>query len=133
MRTLFLLLIFSLSTQASYAQLDFFEGTYEEAQAVALSEGKLLFLDFYADWCMPCKQMERYGFRDKEFAEMISADFVAYKVDVDMFAGMDVAEAFKVNKYPTLIVSDAKGKEKKRSVGYQTAEELKELLKGYLR
>jgi len=133
MRTFLLLLILSLSSLGSYAQLDFFEGTYEEAQALGLSEGKLLFLDFYADWCMPCKQMERYGFRDKEFAQMISADFIAYKVDVDMFAGMDVAEAFKVTKYPTLIVSDAKGKEKKRLVGYQTAEELKELVKGYVK
>lgn len=115
------------------AQLHFFEGSYDEAQIAATEQGKLVFLDFYADWCMPCKQMERYGFRDAEFMQMISANFIAFKVDVDQFSGMDVADTFKVTKYPTLIVSDADGLEKQRAVGYQSAEELKELVKDFTR
>lgn len=131
MRTLILVIALSLSSLSIEAQLDFFEGTFEEAKATAVKEGKFLFLDFYADWCVPCKQMERYGFRDADFARMIRTSFIAYKVDIDQFSGMDVAEDFKVHTYPTLIVSDARGKEKRRSVGYQSAEELKDLVKSY--
>lgn len=131
MRTLILVLVLTLSSLMAEAQLDFFEGTYEEAKAIAVQEGKFLFLDFYADWCVPCKQMERYGFRDADFARMIRTNFIAYKVDVDQFSGMDVAEDYKVHTYPTLIVSDAKGREKRRSVGYQSAKELKNLVKSY--
>ena len=131
MKSLIVVFLFVVSAQLASAQLDFYQGTYEEAKAQASSEGKFLFLDFYADWCMPCKQMERYGFRDADFARMIRTHFIAYKVDVDMFVGMDVAENFKVSSYPTLIVADAKGKEKRRTVGYQSAEELKNLVKSY--
>lgn len=133
MKTLFFSIAFALIAQVGAAQLDFFDGTFEEAQAQAKTEGKMLFLDFYADWCVPCKQMERYGFRDPEFARMIRNNFIAYKVDVDMFAGMDVAEQYKVKSYPTLIVTDARGTEKNRSVGYQSADELKDLVKSYVR
>ena len=133
MRTAIIIAICFLSSLQTYAQLDFYEGTYAQAKAVAAKEGKMLFLDFYADWCAPCKQMERYGFRDAAFAQMIRDNFIAYKVDVDMFAGMDVAEKYKVVKYPTIIVTDAKGTEKKRTIGYQSAEELKDLVKSYVR
>ncbi|NNC82641.1 MAG: thioredoxin fold domain-containing protein [Flavobacteriales bacterium] len=106
------------------SQVKFFEGSFEEAKAVAAKEGKPLFIDFYADWCVPCKQMEKYGFRDKDFSFHINTSFIAVKVDVEQFVGMDVAEAYRVNKYPTLIITDSRGKELRRREGYQSAEQL---------
>jgi thioredoxin-related protein len=109
---------------SSIAQIRFFDGSFEEAKAAAKEEGKPLFIDFYADWCVPCKQMERFGFRDKDFSEVINGSFIAVKVDVDEFVGMDVAESYRVSKYPTLIITDKRGRELRRREGYQSPEEL---------
>lgn len=103
----------------------FFDGSYEEALKEAKKQKKPIFLDFYADWCMPCKQMEKYSFTDPDLAETINENFIPFKVNVDYFWGMDVAESFHIKTYPTIIFADKKGKEKSRAVGFKTAEELK--------
>jgi thiol:disulfide interchange protein DsbD len=47
----------------------------------AKSAGKLAMLDFYADWCVSCKEMERYTFTKPEVQRAL-ADFVLLQADV---------------------------------------------------
>lgn len=114
---------------STIAQVRFFDGEFEEAMTFAKKEGKPLFLDFYADWCVPCKQMERYSFSDREFAKIINDNYVAVKVNVDYFWGMDVAEKYRIKEYPTVMVIDTKGREKGRTVGFKTEVELKTFIR----
>lgn len=54
---------------------------WEEAKSLALAEGKPLFVDFYADYCAPCKQMEAEVFPDPEVQQLLG-EFIAVRLDV---------------------------------------------------
>ena len=71
----------------------------------------VVLVDFYADWCGPCKKV---GPIVEEIAKE-REDITVGKVNVDEARGL--AEEFRVMSIPTLIVFE-NGREKKRIVGY---------------
>ena len=80
------------------------------------TKGTIL-VDFYADWCAPCKMMA-------PIVEEISnerLDIVVGKVNID--DNMQIAHNFKIVSIPTLIVFKD-GEEHKRIVGYVSKDEL---------
>lgn len=78
----FFLLFFSLLSYGG-SKIDFFDGSPEAAFKKAKEENKLVFVDFNAAWCKPCKQLERYTFKNKKLAKALNADYVSLKIDVD--------------------------------------------------
>jgi len=56
----------------------------------ARSDGKPVMLDFYADWCVVCKEMETYTFSDPSVREGLK-QFVLLKVDVTKNNELDKA------------------------------------------
>lgn len=119
-----LLLISLFSMKENDTEINFFEGEYSEALKHAKEMHKPLFIDFYADWCTPCKQMEKYAFKDSEIASHINNNFIAVRVNVEYFSGMDIADKFHIKTYPTLIILDKRGREKSRVTGYQSPKDL---------
>ncbi len=90
---------------SGYSQgIKFFEGTFEEALAKAKQENKLVFVDFYAVWCGPCKQMAETVFTDEEVGKYMSDKFVCMQIDVEKAGWQkETAEKFNVTVLPTLI------------------------------
>ena len=82
-----------------------------------LIQSKVL-VDFYADWCGPCK---RIG----SILEEIN-DIDILKVNVDLF--QNISNKYGVMSIPTLIIFD-KGNEIKKSIGFKTKNELLEFIK----
>src|SRR5688572_33347836 len=95
---------------------DTFERTIQEAEVPVL-------VDFYADWCAPCKMMA--PFVDELAAKYVGRALVA-KVDTDR--AQQTAGGFQIRGIPTTIVFKA-GKEIGRKVGAVPRAGLEELLK----
>ena len=49
----------------------------------ASKTNKLIFLDIYADWCYPCKEMDHQVFQDSLVAELLQKSFIPVRIDYD--------------------------------------------------
>jgi len=96
----------AMATLPCVAQTDFRHITYEEAVAAAKAENKMLFLDFYTDWCGPCKMMINNVFPQKVVGDYFNAKFVCLKVNAEK-EGKELAKKHVIEAYPTFIVLDA--------------------------
>ena len=119
-------LVLLLVMQTSFANdgIAFSKSSYDNAVSSARSQGKLVFLDFTASWCLPCKRMERETFSNKNVGDFVNKNFVSIKVDNAFFWAMDLADKYDVKSFPTLLVLDTSGNVVKRITGFQTAEGL---------
>jgi thiol:disulfide interchange protein DsbD len=97
----------------------------------SLSGSKGMIIDFYADWCIPCKELDANTFSDERVIA-IANNFVTLKVDMTKSLSPDV-ESLR-NKYnivgvPTVLIIDSKGKEVQRLTGFVNADEFIKLIK----
>lgn len=93
--------------------------------ALAANAGKTVMLDFYADWCVSCKEMEKFTFVDPKVQARL-AQTVLLQVDVTANDAADKAmlKRFGLFGPPGIILFDRQGKEidDSRVIGYQNAE-----------
>lgn len=83
--------------------MQFYHGSLQEAVAYADSLGKPVFIETYADWCGPCKMMEREVFPDSSVGAFFNENFVNVKVDVDTREGNRFARQYGVQFIPRLM------------------------------
>jgi thiol-disulfide isomerase/thioredoxin len=98
---------------------------YDEALAEARLADKLVLIDFYADWCPPCQEMERTTFADAAVLQRM-ADFVPLKIDFDQH--QELVARYGVTGLPTTLVVDADGQPVIGAVGYLDAKDYLSLL-----
>lgn len=91
-----------------------------ELADIAKENNKLVFIDVYTDWCMPCKMMDEDVFSDKKLGEYFNENFISYKANAEALPGADIAQLYEVLGYPTLLFIDAGGNllVKKTGVAY---------------
>jgi thiol:disulfide interchange protein DsbD len=91
---------------------------------LASSGGRTAMLDFYADWCVSCIEMEKYTFTDAAVQDALS-DTVLLQADVTANDAEDQAllARFGVFGPPTIIFFDGEGNERRgfEVVGYMKA------------
>ncbi len=88
----------------------------------AKAENKMVFIDFYTSWCLPCKLMDEDVFTDKAFGDYMNQHFISVKIDAEQGNGPNLAALYEVKSYPTLLFVDLNGRVKSRKEGaaYQT-------------
>jgi thiol:disulfide interchange protein DsbD len=104
---------------------------HSETEGLALSkqENKPVLIDFYADWCPPCKQMDKVTFQDKGVIDELDR-FVAIKADMSRPSspGQAAGKKYGISAYPTFILLDSQGR-KKTIVGYTPPKEFLKALR----
>ena len=93
--------------------------------------GRPVMLDFYADWCVSCKEMEAFTFTDPRVrAKMAEMLLVRADVTANNAADKALLKRFSLFGPPGIIFFDARGKEIRglRVVGYQNADRFLETL-----
>ena len=93
-----------------------------EAYQKLIQSDKKVLVDFYAEWCGPCKKMAPY--MEKMKAEMKN-ELIIIKIDADK--NQKLAQELKIEGLPTLILYK-KGEEIWKNLGYISEEDLKKKL-----
>lgn len=101
------------------AQIQFEKMTLTEAKAKAKKENKPIFVDVYATWCGPCKNMAATSFVNSEVAALYNANFINVKVNGESVAedGPKTMQAYQISAYPTLLYINPDGTLFRKVVG----------------
>jgi thioredoxin 1 len=103
--------------------IQFFEGTWDEALALAKQENKLIFLDVYATWCGPCKRLKANTFPDPEVGRLYNGNFINVMIDGEKGEGPELRRKYGVRGYPTLMFIDHEGNVVERTSGYRNPDQ----------
>ena len=99
-------------------------------EALAKIDGRGAIIDFYADWCIPCKELDALTFSDPKVIEL-SKEFETYKADLTESLSPEVEslrEKYKIVGVPTVLIIDSNGKERERITGFVGAEEFYQII-----
>ncbi|HKO57933.1 MAG TPA: cytochrome c biogenesis protein CcdA [Thermoanaerobaculia bacterium] len=101
--------------------------TWDKYDAKALADaraaGKPVVIDFYADWCLPCKELDEKTFAEPKVKDELGR-FVRVKADLtspEDPTTQALTKQYGIVGVPTLVFIDAKGEEQKelRLTGYE--------------
>lgn len=94
---------------------------YSQALQRSAQDKKPVFIEFHADWCVPCHVMERTTFRDSTVVKLLNSKFHAVRIDVDQTGKMRcenqlqsietcVNETWEIQGIPAFATVDSKGR-----------------------
>lgn len=99
-------------------EINFSAKDYKQALALAKAAHKKIFVDAYASWCGPCKQLQNTTFKDDQAAAYYNKNFINFKIDIEKGEGPALFEKWNVKGLPTLLILDQNGKVLANHVGY---------------
>jgi len=108
------------AAESSHARFEKVKSVAELEQRLQQAGSKFVMLDFFADWCVSCKELERFTFSDARVQAGLR-DVVLLQADVTDNSDDDKALLNKFGLFgpPGIIFLDPSGKEKGRVVGYE--------------
>lgn len=109
-----------------------------EAQEVAASTDKLIFVDVYEIGCKYCRAMDREVFPDSTVRQVLDASYIPVRIDGNStetirFNGeeipsIDFAQSTGAYVFPTSLILDAEGNVIKKKTGYMGVDEFRQFL-----
>ncbi|WP_448698168.1 thioredoxin fold domain-containing protein [Mucilaginibacter sp. AW1-3] len=109
--------------------------SWEQILAKARTEHKYIFLDCFATWCGPCRQMDAKVYPTDSVSQALNPRFISVKVQFDTTRNDDqmtrawyadahrILESYKVNAFPTFLFFNDQGEIIHRGVGYLKPQE----------
>lgn len=125
MKPIMLLIMLTLGSAAfaQHQKINFEPLTLSAALKKAKAEHKLVFVDCYTAWCIPCKQMEATVFKTDSVAAFFDSHFVSLQIDMEKGEGPEVLKAYKIGAFPSYLLMDGDGKVLYKFVGGMPAGE----------
>lgn len=115
--------------------------SWKDALEAARTSHKFLFVDVYATWCAPCKQMDREVYSLQEVADAVNKNCVAIKVQMDSTGSDDkyirnwyndskkLIEKYQITSLPTLLFFSSDGSLINKSIGYRNPDDVLSFIK----
>ncbi len=140
------IILFSALLMAILAPSDSFAGgrgklkwlSFTEGTAEAKETGKKMMIDVYTDWCGWCKKMDKDTYSDGGIADYLNQKYVAIKINAEssgtleyrgkLYTERELAAAFGVNGYPSIIFLTRDGDPITVYPGYADASKFKVVL-----
>ncbi len=109
----------SQSSASASQPIRFHGGNFDDAQTQARQLNKGVFVEIYASWCGPCKNLEQNVFTDGDVGKFFNESFVSVKIDIDSPEGKAFQSMYNVTGLPDLLFFDANGNIVYRQNGLQ--------------
>ena len=122
------------AAEASHASFEKVKSVAELEQRLQQAGGKTVMLDFYADWCVSCKELERFTFSDAKVQARLK-NVILLQADVTANSDDDKALLKKFGLFgpPGIIFFDKTGKENGRVIGYENPDKFLASMDGILK
>ena len=129
-KLLFAICLLAVTLASKAAEIKFIENpTWTSVLEQAKKENKIIFLDAYATWCGPCKQMDAETYTNDAVANFYNANFINVKYDMEKGEGAMLADRYYVSAYPNLVFISPDGVMLHKGVGFVAANEFLTLAK----
>jgi thiol:disulfide interchange protein len=103
-------------TPAGSAGSAFHALTLDQALAKARDDDKLVMVDFYTEWCGPCKMLDAQTWKDAKVQDWLRTKTIAIKLDAEKESKW--SDQYKIAGYPTMVFLKPDGSEVGRLVGF---------------
>jgi tetratricopeptide (TPR) repeat protein len=129
MKILFLILLLNIFV---FPQVKFSQINIDSAQSLANNENKKVLIDYFTDWCIPCKELNKYIFEDSTISEYINQHYICLRINAEKDYGSIIGKKLNLQKmYPTVILLASNGNEIDRIVGLIPVEGYFQKIKDY--
>ncbi|QDT56494.1 Thioredoxin-1 [Caulifigura coniformis] len=120
-RSSFAFALIAVVSACCSAQADEWLTDLEKAKQLAREQDRAILVHFYADWCGPCKNMERNVLHTSAVQQALGKDVIGVLVNVSEHP--QLGDRFGVEKFPTDIFIEPSGKHIVKSEGQKTVKE----------
>lgn len=76
---------------------------------LAQQQNRPVFVEFYADWCAPCKVMEEELFTEPIVYAYFNSDSLNFRTNIDSESGQMLAGLYTVESLPTILYLNPQG------------------------
>lgn len=104
--------------------------TFNQALQEAKKEHKLVFMNVYATWCVPCKMMMKNTLTTEKVGSVFNKDFVNISVNAEKGEGIELVKRYQITGHPIMLVINPDGNVVKRILGYMDSDQLLAKVKG---
>ncbi|NML40779.1 thioredoxin fold domain-containing protein [Chitinophaga sp. G-6-1-13] len=110
--------------------------SWEEVKKIAKEENKNIFVDLYATWCIPCKQMDKKTYVNDTLGSYMNSRFISIKLQIDtgkndnkntqkMYStAADMVAKYRIQIVPSYLFFDSNGTLIHRALGFMTTDSL---------
>jgi len=109
-----------------------FETDFTLASKKANENSMYQVLVFNAEWCLPCKWMEKNTFSDDALVNYMNKNSISSKINIDSEEGYKIMSKFNVKVLPTIIVLNANGEEVSRKQELMDGKSMLKFISNYI-